>query len=456
MIMKNIFKHLLILVFCLLLFPSCKKFVEVPQPKNQIVTSQVFADSTDANAAILGIYISMMNSPMSVSSGGMTLFPGLSSDELYQTANNTTYNQFYVDNIQPNNSTVNGLWNAAYSYIYSSNACIEGITASTGISKSSKNALIAEARFIRAFENFYLVTLYGPVPLVNSTNFSINRLVGRNSTDQVYAQIISDLQFAELNLTNGAGANDRPTSFAASALLAKVYLYNGKYDLAQSEASKVINSGNFSLETDLNNVFLSSSGETIWKLDPVAPNAATWEGVFFVTSSSKAIPKYVLTPSLYNAFEAGDMRQANWVQVNTVAGKSYPYPYKYKQGSTSTPVEGYVVLRLAEQYLIRAEAEANQNDLISAAADVDKIRTRAGLLNTLATDKAGIMSAIEQERRVEFFCEWGNRWFDLSRWNLASSILSPLKPNWSQFDKLYPIPSRQIDANPNLVQNPGY
>jgi len=239
-------------------------------------------------------------------------------------------------------------------------------------------------------------------------------------------------------------------------LLAKVYLYEGKYDLAQTESAKVINSGSFSLEQDLNNVFLSGSSETIWQLD-LPYVKYTWEGQNFVPTSVKAIPKYVLTAGLYASFEPGDQRQAKWIKFNTVSGNNYPYPFKYKNNATAvSATESYVVLRLADQYLIRAESEANQNDLTDAANDLNTIRNRAGLPNSTATDKPSLLSAIVNERRWEFFCEWGNRWFDLKRWNLSTVVLSEVKTNWNVNDALYPIPITQINNNPNLVQNPGY
>jgi hypothetical protein len=243
---------------------------------------------------------------------------------------------------------------------------------------------------------------------------------------------------------------------AASALLSKVYLYEGKNDLAQSEASKVINSGNYSLEPDLNNVFLTGSAETIWQLD-LPFNKYTWEGQAFVPTSAHAVPKYILNPALYNSFEPGDLRVVNWVKTNTKGTNSYNYPYKYKNNVlAANPAEGYVLLRLSEIYLIRAEAELSNGDLAGAANDLNVIRSRAGLSNTEASDGTSLFLAIQNERRHELFCEGGNRWFDLKRWNLATDILNIIKPSWKPNAQLYPIPVSQINADPNLAQNPGY
>jgi len=455
--MKKNYQPLWIVMTIFLFSASCRKFTDAGQPKNQLTSAEVFADSTDANSAMLGLYVNMMQSfALNITSGGMTLYPGLSADELAQTAANATVNEFYVNNISPANTANANLWTSAYKDIYMANAIIAGVS-SPDMSAAARNRITAETKFLRSFIYFNLVNLYGAVPLVTTPDYSISSVVSRTSPEIIYTQLITDLQFAESNLPAVASPNDRATSYAASALLAKIYLYEGKYDLAQAEASKVISSGAFSLVADLNGVFLAGSSETIFKLDPVIPGKPTWEGYTFVPSSASVLPKYALNATLYNAFEAGDLRKAKWIRLNTVRGKQYPYPYKYKQyTSPGTPGEDYVVFRLAEMYLVRAEAEANQNNVSSGIQDVNIIRNRAGLANTSAADKNSLLAAIRQEKRVEYFCEWGNRWLDLKRWNLANQVLSTQKPNWTTNAQLYPVPASEITRNPNLVQNPGY
>ena len=456
MIMKNI-SYIICCFVTFIYMNGCKKFVTIPTPKNQITTAQVFADSADAAAAILNVYITSGGLSNGINGYGMSLIPGLSSDELYQTGSNSDYQQFYVNNVLPANSTNLGLWSGAYTNIYNANACISGITGSTGISAAAKTQLVSEAKFIRAFEFFYLVNLYGAVPLPVTTDYIVNADMPRTAPPGVYALIISDLTAAEQGLPPYAGTNTRPTASAASALLAKVYLYDGKYALAQAEAAKVINSGNFALENNLNNVFLTTSREIIWQLASISPNEGSGDGLVFVPSSAATLPRYVITPSLFNSFESGDMRKSAWITVNVVNGTSYPFPYKYKLGVTTSAIDEYeVLLRLADIYLIRAEAEANQNDETDAAKDINVIRNRAGLQNTTATTQAELLQVLQNERRWEFFCERGNRWFDLKRWNLATTALSPVKTGWDPHDQLYPVPEAQINDNPYLTQNAGY
>jgi starch-binding outer membrane protein, SusD/RagB family len=440
---------------------SCKKFVEIPIPKNQLLTNGQFQDSIQATSAVVGIYVNMMKSFALVSSNGaITIYSGLASDELYLPSPTANELQFFSNAIPPANSLNANMWSFTYSLIYQANACIEGLDASHTLSGSLKERLIGECKFVRAFLYFHLVNLYGYVPLITSTDYRENQQKARTETLKVYQQIISDLISAKSSLTSTytSSSRMRPNLFAASALLAKVYLYQKEWAKAEQEATDIISSGTYSLENNLNAVFTPNSQETIWQLQVVLPSRATLEGFSFIPSSTSSRPKYAITSYLLDAFETGDKRKVagNWVQSNTVSGQTYFYPYKYKQRTNPT-AESYKVFRLAEQYLIRAEAKAQQNKLISATSDINIIRNRAGLLSlTLNQDQSQILSAIEQERRVELFCEWGNRWYDLKRTDKASEVLGPIKPDWQITDVFFPIPLNELNLNSNLAQNPGY
>lgn len=454
--MKN--HHILILTALMLIsLTSCKKFVEIAPPKNQVTNEKVFADSASANSAVIGIYVNMYQTVgLTFGSGGLTLNPGLSADELAQSASDDNVAQIFSNRISPNNTNNSSLWSNAYKYIYDVNACIEGLNASTQLSPTFKMKFIAEARQLRAFLYFNLVNLYGPVPLQRTTDYQVNRSTGRASTDSIYVQVISDAKFAQANLPVNTTA-ERANYYAATALLAKAELYLKNYVEAEKEATKIITSGSFTLEQDLSNVFLATSKEIIWKMVPFVPGYATWEGYYFVPATASAVPRYPMTNSLYTSFETGDQRKTKWINVKTVKGVTYPYPYKYKVGRTTTAItENYAIFRLAEQYLIRAEARANQGNIEGAKDDINLIRKRAGLTNTAANDKASMLLAIEKERQVELFCEWGNRWFDLQRTGRADAVLSLVKPNWNHNAILYPIPQTEITRNQALVQNPGY
>jgi hypothetical protein len=251
----------------------------------------------------------------------------------------------------------------------------------------------------------------------------------------------------------------RPNKYAAIALLARVYLYLKDWAQAENQASTVINnSGTYNLVNDLNNVFLKNSSEAILQFGISSSPFATWEQRTIVQYS------YSLTDTLLNSFETSDQRKSAWINVNstTFPGMTFSYPYKYKRtnGNSGNISEYYMVMRLAEQYLIRAEARAQLNRITgsnSAETDLNIIRNRAGLPNTTAVTEVQMLDAIMRERRVELFAEWGHRWFDLIRSGSADAILAPIKgASWQTADQLYPIPASDILNNPNLSQNPNY
>jgi len=215
----------------------------------------------------------------------------------------------------------------------------------------------------------------------------------------------------------------------------------------------------------LNAVFLANSQEAIWQLQvPDAYPWATSDGRQFIPVNSVVTPGFYLTDELLGAFEPDDQRRLNWVGSNLNSGTYYYYPYKYKVriGSSGGVTEYYMVLRLAEQYLIRAEAEANGagGGLSAAIADLNTIRERAGLPDYAgSSDANAVLAAIYHERQVELFTEWGHRWLDLKRTGNAHNILStiPHKSPWhGDYQLLYPIPITEMQNDPNLLQNNGY
>jgi len=445
---------------------NCKKFITVDLPVDRLVSANVFTSDASALAAVSGIYSSMMGSTFGYASAGMTLYPGLSSDEFDQYSSGSAQKEFILNALTPSNTIIKDLWSVPYNHIFSANAAIEGLQNSNSLSTAIRNSLTGEAKFIRAFSHFYLVNLFGEVPVVTSLDFRINTRLPRSSKDEVYQQILKDLKDAQnllpadYSLSNNE--RTRPNKWAATALLARVYLYMGDYVNAELQATALINAtGQFSLIANINNVFLKNSMEAIWQLMPVRPNLNTNEGRYFILTSSPATvtPGITISNGLLAAFEPGDNRKLNWINKYVSGNDTWYYPYKYKiKTSTGTAFnEYYTVFRLAEIFLIRAEARAQQNKFIEAIADINAIRQRAGLPNTTAGDKASTLLAIEQERRVELFAEWGHRWFDLKRTNRAGVVLAPLKSsNWQITDLLYPLPQNQMNNDQNIVQNPGY
>lgn len=458
-------KSPLIIAISLLLVistPGCEKFVDVGTPKTQVTTTTVYSSDQTAISAISGIYSRMVSNRVFAGGGdgSITMLAGLSSDELIGYFEGRI--AFEQNAIAPNTSFVkSGLWQPAYQSIYYANAVLEGLSNSKNVTEATKRQLEGEAKFIRAFCHFYLVNLFGEIPIASTTDYRVNAVSARQPVDNVYQQIIGDLIDAQNLLMEDYITGDervRPNKYTATALLARVYLYKNDWANAEIQATSVIDHTSMYSLVTLNEAFLSSSLEAIWQLKPVNPGRNTNEaGIFIITST----PGFVsLTDTIFRSFEPGDNRKTSWIGTIKTNGITYYYPNKYKidEGSLS---EYSIVLRLSEQYLIRAEARAQQGNLTESILDIDMVRERAGLSLIADTnpdiDKSDLLLAIEQERKVELFAEWGHRWFDLKRTNRADAVLASIKsPTWESTDVLYPIPQSERENNANLSQNQGY
>jgi hypothetical protein len=447
------------IVVVLILF-SCNNFVEIETPKTQIINQKVFENDAGARSAVIGVYSQIMTATSFASGGynGVTAIAALSADELDNHA--LTPDRIAIsDNSLTALNTVSSLWTEIYLSIYEANAIIEGVKNSTTLTSTVKDQVTGEALFIRAFGYFYLVNFFGDVPLLTSTDYRTNRVATRSATADVYQQIENDLRDAQkLLLTDYSFSNEEriePNKWVATALLSRAYLYQKKWSQAEAMAASIIEEDQFSLAADLNSVFLANSSEAIWQLMPVLPRLNTFDGPYFFGEYS--IVDVSINSSVMDAFEPGDNRASSWIATSTTDDYTYSYAYKYKVVFGDQPLTEYqMVFRLAEQYLIRSEARAMQNDLSGAIDDINTIRVRAGLdpLDDTGITQDDALDAIAKERRAELFLEWGHRWFDLKRTGKIDAVLSPVKPDWQSKDALFPIPQAEINANPNLKQNP--
>jgi hypothetical protein len=466
-----------LLIVPMIMFASCKKFVDVPPPVSQLVTTTVFQNGSTATAAQTTIYSQMFNDNQPYNVSWLT---GLSGDELTNYSTYGPFISFYQNTLNPTNGLNYNLWSSAYSYIYQANALIEGLNGSTAINTNIKQQLTGEAEFVRAFWYFYLVNLYGDVPLITSTNYKGNAVAARTSKSLVYTQIITDLKnagnlvnsnYVDVSDTTVTSDRVRPNKAAVAALLARVYLYvgnltkdAGNYTTAEAAATVVINNPLYNL-APLNGVFLANSSEAIWQLQPVANGYNTLEGEYYILtgppSSGSGIQTSALSNELVNTFEPGDNRKSNWVGSVGSGSATYYFPYKYKISVGANLTEYSMVLRLAEQYLIRAEARAQLGETAQAIADINVIRNRAGLSNYAgATDKGSLLAAITHERQVELFTEWGHRWLDLKRTGNIDATMATVAPlkggTWNTNWQYYPIPQTERNSDGNLTQNAGY
>ncbi len=455
-------------ILILIMVVSCKKFVDVAPPSNLILQNLVFSNDKTAISAVTGLYSKMAITNLSICNGGLSVYCGLSSDELSNTAANPNYDPFLSNTVTPDNSIINtSFWSGAYRNIYQANAILEGLQQSVSITLPVKNQLTGEAKLVRALNFFYLVNLFGDVPMTLTTNYEINAVMPRTSEIQIYEQIISDLKDAEQLMDEAYQSNlrARPNKWAATALLSRVYLYLGNWAKAESESTSVINSSLYAFETDLSKTFLNSSKEAIWELTRETQNTA--EGALFIPASATARPTFTLSPSMLNQFEYGDLRRSSWIRSVTVGMQTYNYPYKYKIRTGSIVTEDLIILRISEQYLIRAEARAQQDERNEAILDLNRIRSRSRALPTAAVpnpvpdlpgtlSKSDILIAVAKERQTELFSEWGHRWFDLKRTGQLDAVLTGLKNGWQSHAALYPIPRLETQYNVFLTQNTGY
>ncbi|HYG19401.1 MAG TPA: RagB/SusD family nutrient uptake outer membrane protein [Ohtaekwangia sp.] len=440
------------------LFHGCDDFVEIAPPRTELIQQTVFADDNTAEAAVTDIYFTLKSNGFA--SGGATsisLLTSFSSDEqiCYPANSAMAYQQFNNNDLQPDNGFIDILWSDMYRVIFKANAVLEGLSVSHGVSEGVKSRLAGEARFIRAFCYFYLVNLWGDVPLILTTNYRENNRPLRIPVEDVYRKIIDDLRYAAVVLPAdygiSAGERVRVNKWAATALLARTYLYREQWSDAEAMASLLIDhSEMFSLESDLAKVFRRTSREAIFQL---------WSQEFPLDRSSFAVyffgPLYgAMRPSYIESYAAGDQRWAIWGKNVVVDSAIYPCYFKYKDYAVP-PLDYSTVLRLAEQYLIRAEARLRQQKLMAAREDIDIIRHRAELAGTSSRTENALFADVIAERKSELATEWGHRWFDLKRWRMANEILGPIKSGWSANDVLFPIPADQIRDNPSILQNPG-
>jgi hypothetical protein len=444
-------KNILIGIALMLGCCGCKKMIVVATPINQLTTDKVFADSTSATSALLNIYAQYDN----LINTNSTKYYGMYADELNFTGTDQNSVDFVQGTVSITNSADLNIWRNNYSSIYQCNQLITQFKSGQNITANTANQFVSEAKFLRAYSYFYLSNSFGAVPLLLNTDATYSAQASRTDSATVYAQIVQDLKDAQSGLSvsyQGTG-KVRANKWAATALLARVYLYQKDWANAESMTSAVINSGLYGpLETPAN-VFLAGSKESI--LQFYTQNGFSIDCPSLIPSSG--LPNYPLTTTLLNAFEVGDLRKSVWAKATVVNGASYFYPYKYHNRTTTTTAPEYLVaLRLAEQFLIRAEARARQNNINGAQSDLNTIRSRAGLPNTTATSQALLLDAIMHERQVEFFTEWGHRFFDLKRTGRINPVIGAYKTTWKSTASLLPIPQNEITYDGNLTQNAGY
>jgi hypothetical protein len=450
------FRTLGILAVAALTAAACEDPLD-PTPQQSIPFAEALDTPDEVRAAVNAMYDALQ-----ACDGGycrnLVVFPDLYTQDLSFTGTFTSDREVANRAVTASNSALPGIWGAAYNGINRANNVLASLPAlEEDFDEFEYAQLKGEAHFIRALNYFNLSNFFGGVPLITEPISEVPDSVGvaRSSLAAVHAFVEADLAQARAGLPElGPDAEGRAGYEAATALLARVHLYQREWQQAYDLADEIIESGSFELEGQYENVFeKEQTNESILELPFTVTDAGSLS-FWFYPSGLGGRRGFAPSAAFRNSFEAADQRfdvAAQFTAGGTVYGDKYT--------DISSLADDIPVLRLAEMYLIRAEAAARLGDLGQAIDDVNVIRNRAGLADLAATvdTQAEVLEAVLNERRHELFYE-GHRFFDLKRFAdavvSAQARLTALGLTGHRL--LFPIPQREIDANPLLLQNPGY
>jgi tetratricopeptide (TPR) repeat protein len=440
--MKYITNALLILL--VLISVSCKKFLEV-EPQLSISDENTITNGASAETAVRGMY-------RELASNGYygTTFQSigyLSGDNIEWTGSQAIAGQFVNHDVRADNGSVATVWSSIYSTINRANHIIQKAAAlplEPTFTQAKKDQLVGEAYFVRALAYFDLNRLWGGVPVYLNPTLSVNdnRGLKRSTTQEVYAQVLADLKKAEELLPEGTNRL-RATKKTAWALLSRYHLYQKEWALAAFYADKIIADQNYNLVKPYSAFYANNvvnTPESIFELGYSSTNTNSHRGNWQPPQNggTRQWAPNAAFLQLVNDPLIGGNRSA---MVNSTADGRW-YGTLYYRSPATDPA---YVLRIAEIWLIRAEALAQLDNLNGATEDLNKVRERADLAPLSFNDKAEALLAIENERRLEFAFE-PHRWFDLIRTGRAAAVLGLT----DQSKYVLPIPISQILIDPAL------
>lgn len=441
--------------------PACKKELEAQKPQASLDASQAFTNVASVRAGLFGVY----NSLQSGNYYGLQFnaFAELGGGNLLHVGTFPTYAQVANNQILTDNVNISDMYNTIYNGINNANTIIAAVPSITDAALD-KDATLAELRTLRALMYFDLLRYFGgsnngygktggvgvSIKITPTLTESDATPIARSTEAQVYTQILSDLDFAIAVPTYSNRIVNRAGKDVATAIKARLQLYREQWAEAEALATSVITSTRYSLLTTANygNIWAAkNSAESIFELDY---NSADQNSIafYYYTTAAGGRNEISSSTTLNAAHEANDVRKE--INFTTVA----PVSKTRKFTRISTGDDNVILFRLAEIYLIRAEAKVRQNTptkIAEGLADLNVIRTRAGLTPLVSVSQADILTAILAERRVELAHE-GHRWFDLRRYNLTSTLGIA-----QAYRALYPIPQREVLTSGNIItQNTGY
>ncbi|WP_343704240.1 RagB/SusD family nutrient uptake outer membrane protein [Chitinophaga sp.] len=444
-------KRIAYLLFITLTAASCKKFLDV-QPDLQIDESRALNNAGSAETALNGLYNRLGDNGYYGSNFQALSY--LSGGDIKWTGSQAAPQEVTLHKLSADNGYVGDAWNAIYTTILQANLLVGKVPGITDpvLTEARKKTIVGEALFIRALAYFDLARGWGGVPLIllPTEVASDNENVARSTEAETYAQVLKDLDAAEGLLAETVNRN-KVTRKTVWALKARFHLYRQNWEQADAYATLLIKDvANYSLQKPYSSFFANNAANTPesilelaysnsfknnhsnWWLPPASGGRREWSPADHLVT-------------LLNTPATGGTRSAAIKQ--TSAGLWYGNVY-YR---SPVGIDPSYVLRIAEQYLIRAEARAHQHRTDAALEDLDAVRSRAGLAPSGATSEEDILRAISEERRLEFAFE-SDRWYDLRRTGRITEATGVADPD--RF--LFPIPTKELQTNTAIIQNEGY
>ena len=451
-------RSLLLSAAALLAVAGCDRVLDT-EPETSLPQTEMIVDAATAQAALNGAYDALQSG--SYYGLDMLMMGDLPADNAVWTGTFQFLGDVATNRIQADNPEVTDMWTALYRQIDRDNVVLQRVPTVAGLAESVRNDVTGQAHFLRALSYHNLVKYWGAVPLV------LEPVAGpgdaqqrtRAPVEQVYAQILSDLDRAQATIANTTNMR-YATPTAARALRARVMLYRAglpgnaasaaDYQAALDAANAVLQ-GRDTLVVPYADLFTASgtnTSEDIFRITFNATETNSLSNYYLQVGRAEVAP----SPNLDAAYSAGDLRKAWSIRPSGNTNR----PLNGNKYSARPGTEHVHVIRLAEMVLIKAEVLARQNRLAEAVAEYNKVRVRAGLrrhvLGTDVTTQASVLTAIDVERRLELAFE-GDRWPDLVRTGRAVAVKG-ISDRAGQ--ALFPIPLRDIRTTPGLTQNPGY
>jgi len=482
---------------------SCSSFLDV-EPTDRYTEDNYWDTEERAAASLNGVYASLLHNGLY---GGTSplYFENLSPNTYRYQGDHNLVAQGLHD---ANTGLFNTVWQGAYQGIGRANDFLANIDR-VEMGEDLKKRYIAEAKFLRAVFYFPLWHLYGGAPLIlDAPDDATQAGLPRNSAEELYAQILRDLDEAAVDLPETYGASDkgRATAGAALAFKTRVLLYAGQWAAAAETAKRVIDAGTYGLFPDYRGLFfLENEGnqEVIFDVQFRFPefthgfdiNLDQYNNIAplpdLVDDYYDIQGKPISQSSIYDParpYENRDPRLQATVIVkgslfkgSVVTDDQYPRTgygqKKYTVFKDDTPAAtipdgqselNYILLRYADVLLMYAEAQNEANGPDASVYDaINEVRARAGMPPVDETlDQDGLREEIRHERRIELAGE-GFYYYDVRRWGIAPDVLNGDIYNDKgeridtrrfnpQRDGLWPVPAIAIQENQALAQNEGY